>query len=382
MPNKTKIIDLAHNGSGFAKSESGKAIFIPFTIVDEEVLYDIEKENKKYILGEVKTIVKKSNSRVEPKCKYFKKCGGCNLQHIEIKKQRELKLNILKQTLDKQFKIIPENGYQLIGSELPDYSYRNRIKLSVSKNGKIGFLKHSSRSIIEINECPIAEKDLNETVRELSEYTFPKEAREVFIEKTENGITVLVKNLSNNNFKKIKTSFAHLNITQETLISSFSQVNNFANEILKNKVLELIDESEITELFAGSGNFSIELAKRGAQVKAVEIDKNLVALGKEKAKKFSLANLNFVYSKAEEYVNSNSISKTLLLDPPRNGAFDIVKKLNPKQINKVVYVSCKPATLGRDLQALKENGFKIRKIFALDMFPQTPHLECIAVIEA
>lgn len=381
MSLKTKIIDLAHNGNGFSKNNSGKATFIPFTIAGEEVLYEVVKENKKYILGQAKKILLKSNSRVDPECKYFTKCGGCNLQHIEISNQRELKLNILKQTLSKQFKITPLEGFELLGKDLPAYNYRNRIKLSVSNTGKIGFLKLSSKEVVKIDECKIADKEVNEALKALSQYTFPKEAKEVFIQQTENGVSILINKISNKNLKKIKANFPKFEITSKSIISSFSQVNNYANEVLKNKVLQLIDDTKVTELYAGSGNFTFELAKKGIEVKAIEVDKKLVCAGEEKIKELNLDRISFLLAKAEDFIKENNISKTLLLDPPRTGAFEVVKRLNCELLEKLVYVSCNPSSLGRDLEILISKGLKIIKIFAVDMFPQTSHLECICLLK-
>lgn len=377
---KLKIIDFAYTGNGVAKNSEGITSFVEFGIPGEEVIGLVKESKKNYQIVSIQELLKESKDRVEPKCEYFKICGGCNLQHISIEKQREFKFNTLKNTLSRQFKLNPIDGYILLGKDLPAYHYRVRVKLFLTKEGKIGFHKFNSKHVVEINNCQIVVPEINHIIKTFKDFIFPVNIKNVFIEKSVNGVSIFLKGATGKALKRVKNKFPDLNIVEDEVVNSFSQANHEANSILVEKVLSLITSKKVTELYAGSGNFSVPLAQKGVKVKAVELDESLVLVANNIINELNLkSNLTFVKSKAEDYILENRIKETLLLDPPRTGALEVVKQIDASDIKEVIYVSCNPATFGRDAVILVEKGFKLNKVFAVDMFPQTPHLECIGV---
>jgi len=173
--------------------------------------------------------------------------------------------------------------------------------------------------------------------------------------------------------------FFLLDVLRQSTVGHFAQVNPQGNELLKQLVLDLAIGKEICELYAGAGNLSLMLAQAGRRVEAVETDEQLVKFGEKQARALKLErHLTFFNLSAERFVKEHSLLPTVILDPPRGGAKEVVKYFRPGKVKNIVYVSCNLPTLCRDLKTLVEAGYSLERVLVLDMFPQTGHVEIIA----
>jgi len=410
MKLKAKIKSLAYGGEFVGEvlepeDKCGKKIFIREVIPGELVEASTLEDLPRLIRGKADKIIEASPERCPAPCPYFGSCGGCDLQHMDLQAQREAKLDMVSSMLRTQAKLEPELGFSFPGAELPDYAYRNRITLHLDTQGNLGFYKQGSNEVVDIKKCLISSDIINDALKNLRSLT--KElagvVKEVTIEDHLAKCFVLLslretsgfKELDGKaNFHKLKKTFPNLTVKKlrkklfsqeadaEVLVGHFSQVNEAANNLLVAMVTEKIRSDEITELYAGAGNFSIPLAEKGIKVTAVELDKALVNSGIKSAKKKKLSKfLIFYASSCEGYVKKSRLSSTVLLDPPRTGAKAVLKLLPENTVKRIVYVSCNLPTLCRDLQILTEKGFALKEVTLIDMFPQTHHIETISVME-
>ncbi len=390
---------------------SGKKIFIPATAPGEVVQAEIAADKKNFLEGTLLKILTPSPERRVPPCRYYSVCGGCDLQHLSIKGQREAKRKMVEDTLHFQGKIASKSGVTLLGSSLPEFYYRRRIGLHINPKGEIGFFKPKTGVVVPIQECLLATAALNAALQKLIPLGHELGALigGAEIEEHDGKTYLLLKyreestiELSVALLRRARDIFPYLEIERKNKrflvdfdrkpgeiayvtppIGHFSQVNEAGNDVLIASVLdELKGCGSLTELYAGSGNFSFPLAYAGIVVTAVEVDSMLVKYGIEQAKLKNLSHsLKFISLSCERYVQGNKLGATVLLDPPRAGAKEIVKHLSPKNTKKVVYISCNLPSLTRDARTLIERGYSLSKLMVLDMFSQTHHVESIAVFE-
>lgn len=409
---KAKAIALAHGGAfvcqelGQQEPRSSKKLFVREVVPGEVILVEPTTEHKNFTEAKQLEVLEPSAHRVIPPCRYFSRCGGCDLQHIEGAYQRELKLEMVKSALLRQAKIEPRLGFELLGAKLPYFHYRSRVTLHLSLAGELGFFEQGSRQLVPIVECLLADALLNATLKALSLFTsqLAPLAALIGLEKEEQGCFVIIYLREERRFEELgslpffselKSAFPKLKIFEQKKpvfsqpaqalgCGHFSQVNPEANQELVRAVLRAITENEVTELFAGAGNFSLPLARAGKLVTAVELEGELVKLGEHLAAQESLAGrIEFVRSSAEAFARKTAAQKgCLLLDPPRSGAKFVLEKLKPGAYNHIVYVSCSLPTLTRDLKTLLSLGYQLEKVEVLDMFPQTHHVETVSSLRA
>jgi len=352
--------------------KKGKKVFTRFVAPGETVLIEPVQEKDKFILGIARDIVSEpSKERATPKCKHFGVCGGCDLQFISISEQRRAKLEMVRNLFSTKLKIAKPDQIQMYGGDLPEYHYRNRVRLQVSRDGKVGFFEAGSHEVVEIKECPIVEEKLAEVLRWCSTETVYCEQIELSLRQDGEVNLVPIKG----RFKPDSKPPSGVNILSYKKTPSydlFSQVNKKANQALVNFVVKNIQGESITEFYAGSGNFSFPLFQVGKKVIAVESSRELVERATGKGVKF-------ICSQAEKYSRQNTIEGSVLLDPPRGGAKECVEAFGSK-VDEIVYVSCNPATLGRDIEILQKKGLTLELVTLFDMFPQTAHIEAVAVL--
>lgn len=385
---------------------SGKTIFLDQAIPGERYLVKVIENKKNYARGEVVEILEKSPKRIEPACKYYKKCGGCSLQHLSIAEQRLSKYELVKQSFLKRAKLEPRQGFEDLTMVGQGLAYRNRLRVHLGKDGRLGFYRSESRDFLAIDECLIAKTKINEQL-----INFPKlnskQAQYIkdieFVLSADLVWTVFYLNKPtaakdleedfDNVLKKLaKWKFIYKDKTilisdldSELSIGSFSQVNLEVNQALQEALSKNIEGDELLELYAGSGNFTFDLLEKHKtlNITAVESSQALVA----SAKKYSSDNnlnsrLNFVASKSEDYVRQNGFSKNLLLDPPRTGAKEVFENFesSKNKPEKIIYISCYLPTLIRDLETLVATGYNLEKVYVFDMFPQTYHVEMMVCL--
>ena len=438
------IIDSGFEGEGIAKIDNF-TIFIPNAIKGEKIKILIVKVLSSHAFGKVLEIIKKSNKRVKSDCDTYKRCGGCNLRHIEYEETLKMKQNALQslvnKTLNKKVQV-----EETLGMQSP-YFYRNKAQypVGIDKDGKpqIGVFANRTHEIIPIKKCFIQ----NEKSEELAKFVFNwiiKNNISIYDEKTRNGLVrhivtkigiktneimciivingdkipkenELVKEILSN-FPSIKSIVKSINTKNTNVIMgkeninlygdgyiedilgeyrfkisplSFYQVNPIQAEKLYNigvQAAKISKDDIVFDLYCGIGTISLFMSKYAKKVYGIEIVEEAVKDARENALKNSVENTEFIAGDVEkvldELINEkNIIPDIVMVDPPRKGldnkSIDNIIKICPK---KLVYISCNPATLVRDLSKL-EGVYEIQSIKPVDMFPFTSHVEVCALLE-
>ncbi len=358
-----KITEFANGGYGVGKVD-GKTAFVRFALPDETVEAEVVKEKKGFIIAEAKEIKEPSTHRIEPKCPHYYHCGGCDLQHAEYSYQLALKKEVFLNTIKRLSNLEPENGTEIEPS-VKQWSYRKRVQFKC-RNGRWGFYKKSSNQFVEISECPVADGLINEYIKNNR-----CKAGEVEID----------------DYGNINSDEMILNLGLKHPLfykkGAFTQVNREVNlkiiDDLKREV-NALNPNNIVEFFCGIGNFTIPLALEGYNILAVEFDIKAVSSLKRNIGNFNLKNISVLRANLFEQFKIKGHFDLAILDPPREGAKNVAQKLLRKNINNIIYISCDPATLSRDMKILSKK-YTLVKSKLYDMFPQTHHIESMNILK-
>lgn len=414
------------NGEGIARLNN-KVYFVDGAVSGDIVEAIITKENKNFVNTKIHKIKQKSQIRCVPQCKYYGQCGGCNLQHIEYFNGLKIKTENIKNLFNKQKIDVTVNN--CISSNLI-YGYRNKITLYLSKNKNLGFFEKKSNNIVEINECKLVDFDFNNLLIKLNaffklnlEYSSCL-IKGLAIRKAQNNIFVLnfiltkkinffklenylklnkikyaiyycINNQKNNNLPKspcffvggVKDVFNIENgIKYPIHPMSFLQINNTIKEQIYGNVCSLINKDSIVlDAYSGAGLLSAMIAENAKKVFAVEIEKEASLACEQLCKINKIKNLDTICGDCKEIVPiilQNNKLDVVIFDPARKGVdegtLNAVKKARPAQI---IYLSCNPATLARDVKTLYDNGYEIDLVQPYDMFPQTSEIETLVVLK-
>ena len=386
---------------------TGLKVFVKGVVPSETAIVRITNTQGNFCEGELIELKTTSKKRIPAPCPFYEAgCGGCDYQYIETSTQRELKREMVEQILKYQANIIPENGVYLIGEDLPSYHYRKRITLHINKAGKIGFFQKRSGDVIECDKCLLIVNELNQLLPALKDFIKqnPTLFSGMILEYHEDNYFLVFKTSS---FKPSQSYWQNLltplfpyftaihisfndniiyqyakNPSDKFPFGHFCQVNTEGNKVLVEHILSKIQGHDITEFYAGAGNFSFPLASQGKNVTAIELDPALVQYANVLISQYKelSARLKFVASSTEKYLKRGLTSETILLDPPRSGAAQLSEACRPDKQKEIVYVSCYPATLTRDLKTLVSHGYQVKEVAVLDMFPQTQHVETICLL--
>ena len=372
--------------------------FVPNTIPEDIVDIKIVKKKKKYNVGKVINYIKLSKDRIDYKCPYFNKCGGCVLQSISYDATINFKLNKVINLFNKyNLDIKPE-----IVKNPSDYNYRNKIKLMVI-DGKIGYFETNSHTLVEINECVIASKAINKVIPLLKNFNIINgnivircnlnDEILIIIESNDKlnididvlkekiklvGIVVNNKTIYGDNFLIECINDIYYKISYD----SFFQINPYVASKLFNIIKGNIDKTDIVlDLYCGVGTLSLNAALNANEVIGVEIVPNAVLNAIYNAKINKINNTKFILNDAQDAVGKiNKKFDKIIIDPPRSGltkkTIDTILTIMPK---KIIYVSCDPNTLIRDILLLKDK-YSIEKSYILDMFSYSYHVECICIL--
>jgi len=414
---KLTIEKLIYGGYGLARTDY-KVVFVRGGVPGEQVDVEIAEEKKSFDIAYINNILEPSKHRVDPQCEYFGKCGGCQWQNIDYQYQLKAKEQILKESIQKiaginDFEIEPIVRSQNI------YSYRNRVTLHLDTvNGKhiLGFKEEKSHKLVSIEHCPISSDNISKLVQKISKIITGYDANKLPFDKifiTDIGkIPALSlspkKNSSaseaNNFFYNLKERMQGIDISIDNkdeksfefkvlglkFISSpsvFAQANSIINEHLIKTLIKWADlkkNENVMDLYCGYGNFSLNIARKVKQVLSIDNNKKAIKFAIKNAKLNSIKNCIFEDWDVKKYLQRHKPKENqdlVILDPPRTGAKEIIKSIisiNPK---KILYVSCNPTTLARDLKDLIKAGYNLKKIQPFDMFPQTYHIESISLLE-
>jgi len=355
-----KITDVAFGGKGVAR-ENGKAVFIPFTIERELVSAKITREKKQFAEAEVVDLRQRSRYRVDPPCPYFGRCGGCAYQHIDYAHQLEIKTRQVRDVLKRIGKLDDVPMRPIIPSPLP-YAYRNRVTVHAA-NGVIGYFQRDSNRLIDVEHCSIAMEEVNRELADLRSHDVPD---------------------------------GHYTLRARSGPRVFSQTNDGVANALRDLIVQLMPSNQelLVDAFCGAGFFAKALIGKFQRIVGIDWDRFAIAAAKEDAteKETYIAGnvedelVGAVHRTARGRLGSiaptlNPDKTALLVDPPAVGLSARLRKtivdLAPATL---IYVSCNPATLARDLAELRSR-FKIESVTPLDMFPQTAEIEVVAQLQ-
>ena len=409
-----EIESVAFGGEGVAR-DSGLVVFIPFTLPGELVEASLEQKKKRFARASLLHIVKTSKERIDPLCPYFSVCGGCQLQHASYSEQLNIKRQFVEDSLCRIGKI--ETTVPPLIPSSSSFAYRRHISLQirlVNAKWSLCFTKEDG-SPLPIETCHLLhdEKDpilaLLQDKLALFEESFPLEGRFKLLKVKEGyaAAFMLQKNLSSQDEKLLASSFTPflqglwiktpqkmhetkalpllfscLNL--EFFYSPFGFVQNHAEQSEKIYALAaalLKPRQKVLDLYCGLGISSLLLAKEGKKVIGIELSKESIALAKKNAKHNKIFPEEFVCSSAEDVVDKyiKSFSPdAILVNPPKTGLDGSIKDaFKDSCIKQIVYISCHPPTLARDLALLKTLGFSIEMVQSFDCFPQTTHVETV-----
>jgi 23S rRNA (uracil1939-C5)-methyltransferase len=401
----------------------GKAVMVPHTAPGDTVEARIVESKERYAVGEMVRLIAPSSVRQTPLCPYVGACGGCSWQHLRYESQLEAKQQSVEDALRRIGKLDRFELRPIIPSS-NEYRYRRRIRLQVDVSRKLGFYGASSHNLVAIESCAIAQDHLNrrfESLRRwarslktniehleiitgdepnqivaaaqaLDEFTTQDNfVCEKLVTGGESGIHGLI--FQGRNWRKVwgqpTISVKLLGDCSLALDADvFTQVNPDGNRRILEELLaagEFQVGDRILELYSGAGNFTLPIAKRVDKVVAIEGHRPSLFAGKLNAQRNGIDNIRWICSPVPQAVAQLEKRKEkftkIILDPPRAGAKGIENDLAALGASKVFYISCNPTTLARDLAALARHGYTLRMVQPIDLFPQTFHVEALAVME-
>jgi tRNA/tmRNA/rRNA uracil-C5-methylase (TrmA/RlmC/RlmD family) len=354
-----EIEDIAFGGKGVGR-ESGKAVFVPYTIEGETVSAEIVREKKQFADANLVEVKQSSPERVEPQCPYFGRCGGCAYQHISYEHQLAIKWRQVRDALQRigKLKDIP---IRPIVPSPKQYAYRNRITVH-AQDGVIGFFRPNSRRLLDIERCPISREEVNRALTALRARSYVRDG--------------------------------HYTLRAGSEPRVFAQTNDEVADALRDLVVDLIPPNQgvLIDTYCGAGFFAKALLGKFERVIGIDWDRFAIAAAKENA------NEKETYISGdirEELINATRIgdlqiapavtdrrSLTIIVDPPATGlSANVRKTIIELAPSTLIYVSCNPPTLARDLGELQEK-FVIESVTPLDMFPQTAEIEVLAHLHA
>lgn len=363
------IDDIAFGGEGVGRLDDF-VVFVPFVVVGEVAEVEVTEVKKRFARGKLRRVLESSPHRTQPPCQYFGACGGCQYQHIQYETQLAVKHRQVREIFQRIGGISPDIVRPVIPCPSP-YGYRNRIMIRSQwdkfKQGlNIGFIRCDSRLVIDIEECKIAEPVVSARIRDVRANPPPKGGLKVVLRLPPEDYEVPKDSFFQNNF--------HL----------LPKLVETAREYLK-----AAGTRHLLDIYCGVGFFSLELADLVDGYVGVELDRLAIASARTNATRKNRTNGDFIAADAQAALpallaKSTPRNTTVLLDPPRTGCrpemLGLLREVRPAQ---VIYVSCHPATMARDLNVLTgDNVFSIKALTPLDMFPQTSHIELVADLRA
>jgi 23S rRNA (uracil1939-C5)-methyltransferase len=356
-----RIEDVAFGGKGVAR-EQGKAVFVPYTIEGELVSAEIVREKKQFAEADLVEVKQSSPNRVAPECPYFGRCGGCAYQHTDYEHQLAIKWRQLRDALQRIGKLKDIPMRPIVPSPR-QYAYRNRITVH-ALDGVIGFFRRDSHRLIDIERCSISRDKVNRALEELREQNHVRDG--------------------------------HYTLRTGSEPRVFSQVNDEVGQALRNLIIDLVapNQDRLIDAYCGAGFFAKALLDKFERVIGIDWDRFAIAAAKENAsdKETYVAgavedveaavSAAFASGDVQPRALGTSAATTMIVDPPATGLSGAVRNaiidLAPETL---IYVSCNPPTLARDLKEL-QHGFAINSVTPLDMFPQTAEIEVLAHLEA
>ncbi len=429
IPVEATIESLSQDGKGVTHIDE-KTVFIDGALPEEKVTFIYTVKRRSHDEGTVQEVLEASKERVEPKCKHFGVCGGCNLQHLDADAQIKHKQQSMLDALKHIGHVEPAEVFEPMTGD--KWGYRRKARLGVRhvrKKGRVlvGFREKQGGFLADMQSCEVLHPSIGQNLEAFQALIFTMDAKEqlpqIEVAVGDNATALIVRHLeplsAGDNEKWIEFAkeydyqlyyqpkgpetvhlvypqtaelfYEHPEFNTKVLFGpqDFFQVNSSINRKMVPQAVELLQltgNEHVLDLFCGLGNFTLPIARKAAQVTGVEGDDIMVARARQTAIANGISNTEY-YScnlmgdmKGEAWLKQKY--DCILLDPPRSGAKEVIEHFGKLKAKRIVYVSCHPATLARDADALvNTHGYKLLGAGIMDMFPHTAHVESIAVFE-
>jgi len=433
METTIRIDKIITGGLGIGRMEDGMVVMTGRVLPDETVVVRGARQHRGYLEAELVTVLEPSGDRVEPVCPRYAECGGCDLQHARETAQHRIKEDILAEAAGRARLVCAEGVLQpLLASPLA-LGYRHRIRLALSAQGEIGFYQARSNRLVPIHECPVATAKVNTALAELNRSKYLRRAaafaREIeLLHSPADGRVIALLRLDNRKradqglIREFASSLAPIaqvlvqagrrirpgaprqpdTVLRQQFDRSicgqpfslswspgcFSQVNAYQNSRLIGLVCRLSGDGRgqrILDLFCGMGNFSVPLGLGQAAVTGIERNRESIARARTNVAAAGLHDCEFqdidVAAGLRQCLGAGRHFDCVVLDPPRQGLGKSTSLLLDLAPGRIISVSCDPATMMRDLSLLIAGGYKLLSLTPVDMFPQTHHIESVALLE-
>ncbi len=422
---KVNIREIASGGAGVGEVIEGEqellgiTAFVPYTIRGEQVSAKVLEKKERFVRTELEEVEASSAKRVDPPCSVYGRCGGCELQHMNYQEQLDAKQSMILGAL--RTRRLTESEFSKVSPIEPSnpFSYRRRVNLHVSHDGKIGFYRSKSRVVVPISRCEISNNAINEVLESCQNLApaISGKISSIILESDREGVVAQLKarvELSKTEIESILKASKHC-FSDATLISAtkelggygrkilelplsgtsrigvplggFSQVNTEVNQKMVDFVVRssnLKKGDRVHDLYSGAGNFSIPLAKVGANLVAVECSEQLTSFCARNAEKHGVSDrVEVVDQSVEKFLkkrNEKEEVELVVVDPPRSGLNLIAKELS--YAKRLILISCQLVSFARDLRILLDEGWELEEVKPFDMFAQTSHIEIVGVLSS
>lgn len=375
-------------GNGITRIDNF-VVFVPYALKDEKLKIKITKVNKRFATAKIEKIINKSDRRQCVKCKSFNECGGCSFLHLSFDEEKKKKIDFIYKLFNTNVKEILTNN---------EYNYRNKATFHV-KDGRIGYYSENTNDIVEFDNCLLLDEKINEVYNTLKNIDLSN-ISEVIVRTSKSSVMVIFKG-DTNDFdynplvNKVKIDSLYLNdkllygnayiieelgnIKYSIYPNAFFQVNTDNMKIMYDKVKEYAGNgNKLLDLYCGTGTIGIYLKENFEEVTGIEVNKEAILNANINKSLNNLSNINFICGDASIAKNNNY--DVIVVDPPRSGLSNkVINFLNKSDAKTIVYVSCNPKTLKRDLDLL--NKYSMTKLECINMFNKTKHCEVITALE-
>lgn len=375
-------------GNGITRIDNF-VVFVPYALKDEKIGIRITKVNKRFATGKIEKIITKSDRRECVKCKSFNECGGCSFLHLSFFEEKKKKINFINKLFNTNIKEILTNN---------EYNYRNKATFHI-KDGKVGYYSESTNDLVEFDNCLLLDNRINEVYSILKNINLSG-ISEVVVRTSKNSVMVIFKGEKEdfnydeliNNIKidsiylnnKLLYGSAYIieeldNIKYSIYPNAFFQVNTENMKIMYDKVKEYAGSGDkLLDLYCGTGTIGIYLKDNFREVTGIEVNKEAILNANINRGLNNLTGINFICGDASIAKNNNY--DVIVVDPPRSGlSKKVIDFLNKSNAKTIVYVSCNPKTLKRDLDLLAK--YSMTKLECINMFNKTKHCEVITSLE-
>jgi len=415
---------MVNGGAGLARHQ-GRVVFIADTAVGDVVGCRINKVKKNYLEAEISEIIQPSPVRRQPLCPVAGDCGGCQWQHLPYPEQLQWKESLFRESLIRQCGLDPDKILAIVPAE-DEWNYRSRVQVKCYNSAAgfvTGFYRPKSHFVVSIHQCPIIAPELNILLMQLRNIidstVYASQIQQIDLAVDDNRKCMAIIHYSGRDLSAFSELISGIKIAADLFIMArskdklvniqgdgtlcikvdhppikleygaggFAQINLEQNRSLVKTVLDLAEltgHEQVLDLYCGMGNFSFSLARQAKHVIGIEDSAVSIKMARRNKHQNKIENVDFYKRSAEgalSFFLQQQPIDVLVLDPPRSGAVVTMHELLETPVNRVLYVSCDPQTLARDLKILVKGGYALVSSQPLDMFPQTHHCESVSLLK-